>query len=97
MLPDGVDSEGLSGADPLATPSESDEQPGATETNFLTPPCRVDSDCRDGRRCVGGARQAAGADAGREQGARDAGNPGDAGSSIDAGGVLGRCERPDAG
>jgi hypothetical protein len=49
---------GSPGADPASAPVENDG-PGATETNFLTPPCARDSDCGDGRRCVGGARTAA--------------------------------------
>lgn len=83
--PDGT--YGLPGPEPVSTPPENDG-PGATETNFLTPPCRTDSDC-NGRRCIIGARTAA-----------DAGAPAeaaDAGLASDAGLGLGFCERPDAG
>jgi hypothetical protein len=81
---------GLPGPEPVSAPPENDG-PGATETNFLTPPCRKDSDCSDGRRCIGGARVAGEADAG---GAADAG---DAGLASDAGADLGRCDPADAG
>ena len=84
--PDGT--YGLPGPEPMSTPPENDG-PGATETNFLTPPCRQDSDC-NGRRCIGGARVAGAADGG----ATDAG---DAGPASDAGVGLGFCERADAG
>jgi hypothetical protein len=43
------------GASPIGTPSEAppeNDGPGATETNFITPPCHADADCGDGRRCV---------------------------------------------
>lgn len=86
--PDGTDTYGSPGPDPVSVPPENDG-PGATETNFLTPPCRQDSDCPDGRRCVGGARPA-----GADGGAADAG---DAGLASDAGVGLGFCEPPDAG
>lgn len=85
--PDGTD--GLPGPEPMSTPLEN-EEPGATETNFLTPPCRRDSDCNDGRRCILGARAAA--DAGAA-----AADAGDAGHASDAGGSLGFCERSDGG
>jgi hypothetical protein len=85
--PDGTD--GLPGPEPMSTPPESDG-PGATETNFLTPPCRQDSDCNDGRRCILPARAAA------DAGAATA-DAGDAGLASDAGVSLGFCERSDGG
>lgn len=81
---------GLPGGEPVSTPTENDG-PGATETNFLTPPCRQDSDCNDGRRCTVSAQSAAPRDGG---GAADAG---EAGASDDGGVVLGHCEPVDAG
>lgn len=86
--PDGT--YGLPGPEPMSTPPENDG-PGATETNFLTPPCRQDSDC-NGRRCIFGARGAGEADAGAASA-----DAGDAGRASDAGVDLGFCERPDAG
>lgn len=90
--PEGTDTYGLPGSpEPVSTPPESDG-PGATETNFITPPCHKDSDCPDGRRCVGEARVAAPADAGAAPNAADAGLASDAGV-ID----LGHCEAADGG
>jgi hypothetical protein len=85
--PDGT--YGLPGPEPMSAPPE-DEEPGATETNFLTPPCRQDSDCNAGRRCILGARAAA------DAGAATA-DAGDAGLASDAGVSLGFCERSDGG
>jgi hypothetical protein len=87
LAPD--DTYGLPGPEPMSTPPE-DEEPGATETNFLTPPCRQDSDCNAGRRCILDARAAA------DAGAAAAG-AGDAGLASDAGAGFGFCERPDGG
>jgi hypothetical protein len=90
---------GVPGADPVSVPVENDG-PGATETNFLTPPCGKDSDCGDGRRCVaGGARKTA---AGAADGGLDGADGGeDAGASSappdDAGTTIGRCQANDAG
>jgi hypothetical protein len=84
--PDGT--YGLPGPEPMSTPPDS-EEPGATETNFLTPPCRQDSDC-NGRRCILGTRAVA--DAGGA-----AADAGDAGLASDAGVSLGFCERSDGG
>jgi hypothetical protein len=86
--PDNTDTYGLPGPEPVSDPPENDG-PGATETNFLTPPCRLDSDCPDARRCIAGARVL---------GQRDAGaDAGDAGLASDAGIEVGRCEPIDGG
>ncbi len=91
---------GTPGAAPVSVPVENDG-PGATETNFLTPPCGKDSDCGDGRRCVDGARAAAagdGADGGGAQQTDGGAGAGDASvPSADGGVVLGRCESIDGG
>jgi hypothetical protein len=87
LTPDGT--YGLPGPEPMSTPPE-EEGPGATETNFLTPPCRQDSDC-NGRRCIVGARVASEPDGGAAVDADDAG------PASDAGVTLGYCERADGG
>lgn len=84
------DIDGLPGPEPTSAPPD-DDGPGATETNFLTPPCRADGDCPGGRRCVNDARAAAGLDAGAPSDADDAGQ------ERDAGRALGFCALPDAG
>ncbi|HTV25244.1 MAG TPA: hypothetical protein VMG12_41405 [Polyangiaceae bacterium] len=86
--PANPDTYGLPGGEPVSAPTENDG-PGATETNFLTPPCRKDSDCRDGRRCTAGDGERSGRDGGAAADAQDAGS--------DAGVLLGRCELVDAG
>jgi hypothetical protein len=59
------------GAPPIATPSSippENEDPGATETNFITPPCHADADCGGVRRCVDEADRRVEADAGADAG-----------------------------
>ncbi len=71
-----VVSEGIVNGEEVAVPVES-PGPQATETNFLTLPCRVDSDCAGGGRCVfasdEGSPDAGALAAGVDAGARDAG------------------------
>jgi hypothetical protein len=90
------DGDGLPGPEPTSAPPDN-EGPGATETNFLTPPCRADGDCPDGRRCVVGARAAALPDAGAPADAGASADAGDAGAADDAGIGLGFCALADAG
>jgi hypothetical protein len=93
---------GAPGADPVSVPVENDG-PGATETNFLTPPCSKDSDCGDGRRCVGGALETparavdGGADVPDDEGDGGADAAASSASPADAGAALGRCQADDAG
>jgi hypothetical protein len=59
------------GASPVATPSAippENEGPGATETNFITPPCHADADCGGVRRCVDESDRRVEADAGADAG-----------------------------
>jgi hypothetical protein len=62
---------GSGGAPPIATPSAmppENEGPGATETNFITPPCHADADCGGVRRCLGEGDRRVEADAGADAG-----------------------------
>lgn len=92
-------SDGTLNGEEVAAPVEN-PGPQATETNFLTLPCHVDSDCAGGGRCVFDSDEGA-RDAGAStDGSVDASDAAASDAAASGGGSLstfGRCVRPGPG